>query len=317
MALLQEYLNENQHRNYPMTDAASARDETDSMNLPQTLMADMVLNVPATSDMAKFFISNVIIRSLSVDITVSYEKPDTSIIEIGVFSEIPMDSGVHSVHNISTSPQTLTADKEFEAVTGSVTVGLVDDVKSIPGSWDFSLANGNLITSVIHAGLIGVRQITVGPDTFSGNIVLREGTNITIDSEYDAINDKYILTISAADVDTGLTLQNDQNVFDALVAEFGEPLTRINGVAPDDAGNFILSGLDCTEISNVAGGASINNPCAKPCCDKSYLDGAYDNLAELNSRFARIIDFYTAVSTNINSLQNKLAMLQLNTNIDL
>ena len=69
-------------------------------------------------------------------------------------------------------------------------------------------------------------------------------------------------------------------------------------------------------MNTVAGGLSISNPCSKPCCDKSYLDGAYNALAELNARYARIIDFYTEVRTNINAMQNKLAMLQLNTNID-
>ena len=317
MPLLQEFLNENQHRNYPLTDASSARDNTDSMNLPQSLMADMVLNVPSSSDMAKFFISNVVIRSLSLDITVSYEKPDLSIIEIGIFSEIATSSEVHSVHAISALPQTLAADKEFQSVTGSVTLGRTDEAVTIPGSWSFSLLTANLITSVIHAGLVGVRQITVGADTFSGNIVLREGTNVAIDSEYDAINDQTIITVSAADTDTGLVLQNDTDVFNALVAEYGVPLTHINGVPPDNTGNFTLSGIDCTVLNSLSGGLSITNPCAQPCCDKSYLDGAYDALSELNNRYARLVDFYTDVRANINAMQNNLAMLQLNTNIDL
>jgi len=313
---LKEFLDENQHRNYPLNDGASARDETNSMNLPQTLMSDMVLNVPDDSIMDQFYVSNVVIRSMSVDITVSYYN-DGDPIEIGVFSQITVDAAPHTTYQISVSPQIESANKKFEAVTGAVVVGLLDDTIKYPGSWTFNQTSGQLTTSVVHTGLMGVRQVVVGSDTFTGSIVLKEGTNVTLDSEYDVINDKYIITISAGNVNSGLVLKDDQDVFDALVNQYGTPLTRINGIPPADDGNFVFSGLDCTNLSQISGGLTIDNPCSKPCCDKSYLDSVYDNLAELNSRYSRIIDFYTEVSSNINNMQNKLAMLQLNTNIDL
>lgn len=276
----------------------------------------MVINVPSSSDTSKFFVSNVLIRSSSVDITISYYKPDLSIIEIGIFSEIPVAGADYYTHSISALPQVLTEDKEFESVSGAVTIGLMDETLALPGSWSFTDVTGKLISSVLHGGLVGVRQITVGSDTFSGNIVLKEGTNVVIDSEYDSVNDKTIITVSAAANDS-LILDSDQAIFDALAAEFGDPITRINNIPPTDVGNFSLSGLDCTTVSSISGGLSIKNPCAKPCCDKSYLDAAYEQLAELNSRYARIVGFYTEAISNINGMQNKLAMLQLNTNIDL
>jgi len=318
MALLQEFLNENQHRNYPLSDAASARDNTDTITLPQTLMADMVLNVPETYDstipvnMDLFFVSNVLIRAMSVDITISYLST-TGVVEIGIFSEIPIDAPVHSSYNISALPQTDAAYTEFEAISGSVTIGIMADAKQRPGSWSFDEVTGQLIISVVHAGLVGIRQVTVGADTFSGNIVLKEGTNVSMDTE--VVGNKTIITISAADTDS-VSLQNDGDIFDALLSAYGTPLTHINGIQPAADGNFSLVGLDCTIMNIISGGVSISNPCSKPCCDKSYLDGAYSALAELNSRYARIIDFYTEVRTNVNAMQNKLAMLQLNTNID-
>jgi len=319
MALLAEYLNENQHRSYPLADAATARDLTDSMNLPQSLMADMVLNAPESYDggseavdMAGFFVSNVLVRSFSVDITISYQS-SSGPIEIAIVSEIPMDADVHTSYNMSALPQANTAHTEFEAVSGSVTVGLMDEIKQIPGSWSFDLTTGNLIISVIHAGLVGVRQITVGADTFSGNVILKEGTNVVLDTS--VVGNQTIITISSSDA-TGTTLQSDADILAALEAEYGQPLTHINGVQPAADGNFSLVGLDCTVMEVVAGGISVANPCSQPCCDKSFLDAAYANLAELNSRYARIIDFYTEVRTNINAVTNKLAMLQLNTNID-
>lgn len=311
---LKEFLDENQHRNYPLKDSASARDVTDTMNLPQTLMADMILNVPQDAVISDFYVSNVLIRSLSVDITVSYYNGGSPI-EIGVFSEITADGGPHTSYDLATFPQA-GVNKKYEAVTGTVVVGLLEDALQYPGSWSFDEITGQLTESVVHTGLAGIRQIVVGDDAFSGTVVLKEGANITIDSEYDAVNDKYILTISSADLG-GIGLHSDTDIYNQLLSDFGQPLRTINNITPDNDGNFILSGLDCTELTAITGGLSINNPCSQPCCDKSYLDGVYDALAELNSRYARIIDFYTEVSTNINSIQNKLAMLQLNANIDL
>lgn len=312
---LKEFLNDNQHRNYPLKDNASARDTTNTINLPQTLMADMVLNVPQDANMDEFYVSNVVIRSLSVDITISYYNGG-DILDIGVFSEISADADPFAVYELAAFPQAAAVNKAYESVTGTLVVGLIEEALAYPGAWSFTLETAELTTSAIHGGLAGIRQITVNDETFSGNIVLREGPNVTLDSEYDAVNDKYIITVTAAET-AGSGLRNDTDVYNALVEQFGPPITKINGINPDNLGNFILSGLDCTDIQGISGGLTINNPCSQPCCDKSYLDGIYDALAELNSRYSRIIDFYTNVSTNINSMQNKLAMLQLNTNIDL
>ena len=321
MALLQEFLNENQHRNYPLADNATARDITDSINLPQSLMSDMVLNVPASYnsgstpvDMSLFFVSNVLIRSMSADITISYQS-SSGAVEVAVAADIPMDAPVHTSYNMSALPQADSELTEFESVTGSVTIGLTEEARAYPGSWSFDQFTGKLIVSVIHAGIVGVRQITVGPDTFSGNVVLKEGTNVTLDSVYDSVHDKTIITISSTQ-ESSTSLVDDDSIYEALKREFGEPLTRINNIAPTNQGSFTLSGLDCTRLTNITGGLSITNPCSKPCCDKSYMDAAYDALAELNSRYARLIDFYVEVRANINDMQNKLAMLQLNTNID-
>ena len=144
MALLQEFLDQNQHRNYPLTDGADGRDVLDSFTLSQSLITDMNLNVPFSADTDGFFISSVLIRSASMDITVSYRKPDTSIIEFGIFSAMPTNTPANSNYPLSTSIQPLPEDSEFSSGTGTITIGSVDAASQQPGYYEFDYGNGGL-----------------------------------------------------------------------------------------------------------------------------------------------------------------------------
>lgn len=315
MPLLQEFLDQNQHRGYPLTDAASGRDVNDAFTISQSFMVDMNLNVPATSDMNGFFVSSILVRSMSIDVTVSYMKPDTSIITMGTFQDITIPSDLNAVYQMSVDKQPLQADSEMEASTGFLTVGRTDEAFDRPGYYEFTHSSAELLSSVVHGGLIGVKRILVDNDAFTGDVVLKEGDGVTMETAVDASTGKTIITISAAP-DDSITLNNDTDVFNALVAYFGTPVTSVNSIKPDATGDFTLTGLDCTLLEGLPAGLSMKNPCSKPCCDKDYLDGAYQGLNELNQKCARLVAFYTEVRTSVNAMQNKLAMLQLNTNIE-
>jgi hypothetical protein len=80
---------------------------------------------------------------------------------------------------------------------------------------------------------------------------------------------------------------------------------------PDASGNIQITGLDCTDIRATAHGITINNPCAKPCCDQNGADTADITVAleQLNADKTALNNYYTDLATKVNSMQSRLASL--------
>jgi hypothetical protein len=310
--LLPEFLNDNMHRSFPLDDTATGVDTTASFQMPQSLMVDMILNVPYSADVTKFFVSNVVFRRYSLDISVGYDKGGATI-TVGTFANIPVDQLANTLYYISALNQPLVADSEFEQLNGAVIIGRTEEAVKYPGSWTFLPATGKIISTCINRGLVGVRQIKVGDEVFTGKVALKEGNNVTLTSTFDPVNNETVIQIAATNnLNSAISIASDADIIAALVANYGRPVTTINNIKPDVSGNFKVQGLDCTTIATAAGLVTINNPCAKPCCDTTYLTGAYEGLADLNSRYGRILEFYNNLSSVLNDMQNQLAILQLN-----
>lgn len=313
---LNEWCDENQHRQFPLTDDSDGRDNTGSFTLPQTLLCDLFFCIPPGADNTKFFIDLIVVRRYSVDIYFSYEKPDTSVIRIGSVTGIPYNAGRNSVYYLSTEQQALTADQPFELMTGAVVIGSMAAVLEHPGAWSFERAAATIISTRLSEGLAVLHSIGVGNSIFTGNIRLKEGANITIRPTYDALTGITTLTI-AADVgsieDISIPLTSDAAIIQALTQAYGRPIETINGIQGDSSGNFRLIEADCTDITDSAGdfGVIIDNPCALPCCDKSHLENIYQDISELNLRYARMESYYEAISRNVNALQALLIGLEI------
>jgi hypothetical protein len=162
----------------------------------------------------------------------------------------------------------------------------------------------------------------VGDSPTTGDIVLREGDNIEITMSEES--GKTVLTISANTTSPtggslltqGLVLENDDDVFQAIVESFGTPITTINGISPDTSGNFSISGEDCMAMDPIEGGLSFSNTCSSdPCCEDGQMDQAYSVLDELNQKCARLSEFYSNVTSNIEDMKNKLLELEASLSI--
>lgn len=312
--VLQEWLDENSHRQFPLDDTASGIDATGSFTLPTTFMVDMFLAVPLTADVTKFFVKNIVVSSCFSEVTIGYKKPDLSEISVGKFSRLPASQSQYAVYPFEPSTQAITSDLPFTTMTGALVINTFDDIITKPGSWAFTYAAGKILSTRISQGLAALRSFTVGTQLFTGNIILKEGSNVTLTPSYDAGTDTTTITVSAnigAMDDLAIPLTNDASVLANLIATYGTPMTSLNGVKPDASGDFTLQELDCTSLTGITGGISIANPCAQPCCDKSMLQTAYDDIAQLNLRYSRLEAYYESISRNTNELQARMVALEL------
>ena len=318
--VFREFADLNLHRVYPLTDESGGKDTTDTFVLPTALITDIYLcapNLPQV-DKTKFFIQNILIRRFFIDITLGYLDPAVNR-PLGVFKNISTTAPLHTSYDFVPSEQQ-TSDQftPLFHMTGQITIGDPAEAIGLLGSWSFSQADpehSTFITSTrVAKGLLNVQYISINDRLFTGNVRLREVTNIDLDVDQRVVDGELetVITLNAS-LAAGSTLQlaNDEDVLNALIDRFGRPVRTINGMVPDSERNFSLLGADCTTVDPSGDhGVTISNPCANPCCDEDVnINNILDSISNLNLRYAQLKSFYDAASATLNNQQNKLLVL--------
>jgi len=301
---LNEWADENTHRQFPLTDAASGKDVTGGYSIPQNFMVDMILAVPPGYDTTKFFVKSLVVRRLFVDIEIGYD--DGADLTVGWARNIPADAARNSVYYINAVTQDV--EKDFEMLTGAVVIGEAAYIVKTTGVFEFNPGDAYIFPARVMAGLACVQSIQVGSNLLTGNMILKEGDNVSFDIDLTANT----ITVNAVinDVDTSVLIGSDDDLLDELVNRYGEPIVSINGQAPDAAGNFAVGGEDCTNIVTGPNSISIANPCAQPCCDKSMLTDVYGVLSQLNLRYAVLESYYQSIGLTLNQMQARMVGLE-------
>jgi hypothetical protein len=176
------------------------------------------------------------------------------------------------------------------------------------GSLMFSYENSAIMPTCVYIEepvetLQSVRVIdNSGTDaTFTDDFTIVVGNGIKATVSPDKV---YVtFEIDPAYVETQLNSILSENV--------GNSIKTINGISPDDTGDFQIKGLDCTAIGQQASGITIDNPCAKPCCDSNGADSAeiLKALTDLTAAKDVLNNYYVSLATNVNSLQARLSSL--------
>jgi hypothetical protein len=312
-AVLQEFLDNNLHRQYPLRDDMTGEDVTEVFNLPSNFMADISLCVPPSTDTEAFYIKSVTVRRYTADIEIGYDGEGDEL-TVGRFTKIPRDQSLNSIYQFEPAEQVDEDYQIFTIMNGSIVIGSTDTIFDTPGYWEFTADTTAIIGTAVSSGLAAVNSILIDEQIFTGNIAIQEGSGVTLTPSYDTVNNRTIITISAdlgALDDLSVPLTSDASILQNLTDIYGVPIVNINGVTPDTSGNFTLQGLDCTEVSTVSTGLTISNPCSLPCCDKSALDSAYDAINALNLKYARLEAYYQSIGRNINELQSRMAAIEV------
>jgi len=318
--VLREFLDQNLDKIYPLTDESGARDNTNSFILPSSLITDIYLCAPNLPwvDKTQFYISNVLIRRYFIDVEISYD--DAAVTRpLGTFKNINTEAPLQSTYDFI--PSEFQSNDQYAPLyhmTGQIIIG--DPAQSIQylGSWSFSQADAEHSTKIVSTrvslGLLNVQYISINGRLFTGNVRLREGSNLVMDvdtREVDGVEETVITFSATLNAGNILQLANDSDVLDALIAQYGRPIKTVNGLDPDTDRNFTFLPQDCTTIGQ--GGdhsVVVSNPCSVPCCDEdTNIENILTSIANLNLRYSQLKSFYDATSGTLDSLQNKLLVL--------
>lgn len=309
----QEFSDANLYKAYPLTDSSFGQDVTGAFHIPESLMTDIFLCAPNLSivDTKKFYVKNITVRRYYIDITIGYEDV---VPPVGVFRGIQTTAPLHTKYDFT--PSELQTNDDYTPLffmTGQITIGSASDSLNRLGSWTFLPVQALISPTRVSKGLINVQYISINGRLLTGNVRLKAGANVTMQVVPQLIGGELVNIVeigASLTAQETLQLNSDADVYAKLLEDFGVPILTLNGLYPDINRNFDILGADCTSVDNNTHGVVISNPCATPCCDEdANVSAILQNISNLNLRYAQLKAYFDAQASIINSIQNKLLVL--------
>ena len=313
---LQEFLDANLHRVYPLEDSASGIDVTNTFVLPSNFITNLFLCVPDEVGITvdNFYVQRIVARTSFIDVYIGYNDVEVTA-PLGVFKDIATDAPIHSTYIFT--PAQLQTNDQFTPLfhmSGQITIGTTESMVELLGSWEFDYVEGRIIAANVSRGLLNVQYISIDGRLFTGTVKFIEGANLVIDINQQIIAGDTVtfLTFNATlSADSTLQIVNDEDMLAAFNTTYGGlPINTINGLLPDVDRNFTLTAADCTTITTTGNGLTFENPCARPCCDEDVqIQAILSDMANLNERYANLFTAYENNAITIQDLQNKILTL--------
>lgn len=269
-----EYLNLNSFRSYPIKEGMSRTSVDNLFVIPNDLIVDCVLS--ASSDVTKrFYISRVssLISQVIIDIS------DSSDTFVGNFV---IDVASHTLYQ----QYNLLPGNLYSGANGRLVVGSLTNLQQQPsGIFLFTLATAELEARVSVPTQSGISQVTfknISGDEFSvtGNVNIQARVNLKF---------TYEAGTNTVWVDAGEDLGLNR-----LCTAEEIPITTINGVSPDEYGNFILDFSDCLTITVLPSndGLLLNDVCCKPCIGCEEIGTLTDRVVALETDLLTLRTYY-------------------------
>lgn len=308
------WLNANAQRNYPLHDASSGWDTSGSFRLPTDFLVD--LNFPAHMlttgdvllDLNNFCVRNVTVFAEGASITLAYYDATSD-----QYTDIAERTVLASAHTVNKSYYLEGLDAAgapfFDSI-GKITIGIFDTILQSGGSFTFDLAGGCLLPTVIRPALQTLRGIQFSnadgdvSDLLQGDVILEAGMNVQFD-----INGNIVTIHSTPDSDFVEPCACD-------TAPQGPPIRTINGIQPDETGNFQLEAVDCIRITPISNGLRLDDTCAQPCCGCSELEAIQTQVETLATQLNNLDSYANRVHGFIQQLQNVVLASNISRNPD-
>lgn len=328
----QEWYEQNMHTDYPLVGTSEERvgrattktADAASLYLPKSFLVDIQLNVEnATDDDAaeRFFISSVSkVGDNYVSVEIAYKSPTGTVSPCARSAAIPLSLRIGdslSARTISITPVSthsgdlLTERLWLRNITGRLVVGTCIDMYNV-GVLSFTYDATAIISARVLCYETEDSRITVTDSSgithdMSGDIYLEAGDGIDIRVNGNTV----IISTATADAEESVQYSSVEEVVNAIKKELGNPIYTINGVRPDDTGNFTLEGGDCVQVTSTGeSGLVLSNTCSKPCCsDATTTSELAVSMETMDAAIDRLNNYYQALTASVSALQSRLASL--------
>lgn len=244
--------------------------------LPNDLIVD--LQLAASNDAAN---SYYISKLSNLEATVAIEISDQDNVLVGTFS-IPV-----SAHTKYKTYELVPTD-EYVGATGSIVINVLDSLREGPsGTYYFSADTTTLEMRTATPALKGLTRllfINASGETFAltGDVEIEARTNVRFKN---GTGNRVIL-----DAGEGLGLNT-------LCEEQAACIKTINGIPPDEDGNFTLDVSDCASLTPIPAntGLILEDSCCKPCVGCNDIEELTERLMEAENVLIQLRDYYASL----------------------
>lgn len=290
-----EWLNANSQRSYPLAEFATKADTTGTFAIPDSLILGLYLPIHSglVAYPENFYIKSLSVFATGLSVEVGYWNGSSGI--TAASATIAFSS--HSEYKT----YSLVGDGDFIDCFGKIVFGKMDELGSLPaGSYNFEFTAGQLDTDAIRPMIRGVSSITIingqsVSNRLQGDIAFTAGTNMSITSSASAGG--YAITFNAI---SGEGLNVDCNCVDDDA--LGDCIRTINGIGPDNTGNFGLVGDDCLALTAIQNGLQIQDTCSKPCCGCTELQAVTNDLVRFGDAANSLTNFLNRLEGSVNRM---------------
>lgn len=292
-----EFLNHNSQRKYPLADDASARDTSDSFEIPDDFIVELDLPIHAGMDVdpARFFIRQIAAYATGYGIVVGYQPTVGDAVDVAT----ALISRIGHTRNRSYA---LGGVDTFDDTLGKVVIGRLDAIdEQPPGTWEFELEATRLDPDAVRPMIRGVSSIVVVNGTqrsapIRGVIELVAGTNMQI----------VPIVISGQDPIIRFNAVSGEGLKEECICEGeaapADPVRTIMGIAPTASGEFTIVGSECVGVETIANGVRIIDKCSKPCCGCPELETITRDLESSFSQQKAVQDFVDRLGVSVTTM---------------
>lgn len=276
MAESLDFLNQNSLINYPIKDGCSRLDTTGVVTIPTTFIVDAKLAVSSTIA-RRYYISKI--SNFSSEIGVELSNDLGAVVGSFVIT-------VSSHTRFDTYQMTPTS--AFVGANALLVIGNLTDMLASPsGVFDFALSATELEPRVSVPTKEAVSRITfTNPDgtsyTLTGDVIINSRVNLRFKA---GVGNRVVL-----DAGEGLGLNT-------LCDNITKAIKTINGIPPDEDGNFTLDFSDCALFTPIPAntGLILEDTCCKPCMGCNDIEELTTRLMTLESNLLELKDFYAGL----------------------
>jgi hypothetical protein len=291
-----QWLNQNGGRAYPLTDWATKRDQTDTIEIPDSFIVAMQFPVHAGMDVEpqRFFIKTLGVFPTGFNIGIGYDDDS---------SEPPLVGAVNVPFSTHTENRVyaIAGVDDFSDSVGHIAIGTLDEAGLLtPGEYHFDRDGSAIETDAIRPMIRGISSITVvnaanqRSEKLYGDIELIAGTNMR-------------LTVATGAGDPQITFSaiSGEGLNEECLCEEeaeGQCIRTINGIPPLPDGNFRFIGDDCIVIEPIDNGLQFIDQCSSPCCGCPELDAMRQQIDRFADGARTLTNFVDRLSVEVTEM---------------
>lgn len=296
----QEWQNQNSLRNYPLADDASGVDTTLSFTLPSSFLLELSLPVHAGLNVVpqNFFLRAVSVFAGGYSISIAYNDGTST-------PPIVATATIAKTTHVEGNVYSLPGINDFADSVGKIVVGALLEIDQQPaGQFFFDYESGKLDPDCIRPQIRGVSSLVVvsGTDVSQpiyGDIYLTAGDNMQI--TLISVGDVSEIRLDAIE-GAGLTTNCDCTGTTPL-----PPAIRtIDGIPPDEHGNFNLLGGTCFDVGELAHGLKFTDTCSQPCCGCAELSAITAEIQHFRDEALTLENFVHALKSQIDNMESTI-----------